>query len=587
MINKLFRRGDDAAESDKIIAMRESEVSEVKVAMPSTIQVCSRPDELPRYDMVISGTEKNCLVRLSESDAIHIAVIRIKQSEAVIVASCEIFGTKKASRLFAAVRELLQPSKIDVKTAWATPQLVAQLATLRTVATAVDAVELSDTQTETGKESMGRFLDWLRYAHSENASDIHVEIRKDNALVRMRIDGELEVMGGEHDGHYLPKHASNSIALVYNKKSEENSTSATQYNARKSMFSMVEQAIEDMTIRLRCQQIPLTNGLDFVARILKQRPPQQYSELGLLPSQVTLMERKTALSRGLIIVTGITGSGKTTLLKTIMEQMPDRDRKKLATMEDPVEYEIPGVSHSAIPRDVSDAEGSKRLMEETIAGWLRGDIDVLTMGEIRDHASGMAALTIAQTGHLAMGTLHVGSALGIPERLCSPAIGLDLHSITSPDILSLLVCMALVPMLCADCKIPLAEMPLPVQERMKRVGERFGVDTSKMHFNKPGGCACCKYRGRKGMTAVAELVDPDLPMLKLLRNRDEFAAAAYQRTKSDGRFDSDDMTGKTLFDHAFYLALQGTVDPSFAEQWSRYEDFQLYETVQSKDVRAA
>lgn len=543
------------------------------LALPENLAICRRPEDLPHYDAILSGIDKRAMVILRAEDAEHIVIIRTAPKTAAIVASTTLFYNDEARRLFSRIRENLVPKKIDLSgMLWATPALITALSQEKVTAT--QAEDDSDNQSEQGADSWKRFSEWIEYGLEENASDIHVEIRKDTAGIRFRIDGELEYMRNDTDGQYLAAQARHSVAFVYNKKTEAKSTSNSQFQASKGMYSMVSFENEKAKIRLRCQTVPLINGLDLVMRILKSDvKTYTYEELGYSPSQVKLLTNATEESRGCILIAGITGSGKTLTMKTIMERIPGRDRMKIASMEDPAEFEIEGVSQTTFQRDVSNEDESSRVFKEAITQWMRGDIDVLTVGEIRDPATGVAALTVAQTGHLAMGTIHVGSALGIPERLVSPAIGLDLHSVTAPGVLSLLMYQSLVPLLCPECKVPLHDMNRTMQERMHRIAHRFQVDVSGVHFKREGGCSHCKNRGTKGMTLAAAVIPPDETFLKFIRERNEFAAADYWASKSDGRFDTADMTGKTEWEHAFYKAIKGDIDPSSVERIKKFDAF--------------
>ncbi len=168
------------------------------------------------------------------------------------------------------------------------------------------------------------------------------------------------------------------------------------------------------------------------------------------------------------------------------------------------------------------------------------------------------------------------AAIGTFQRLSDPAVGLSLHSLTAPRIINLLVYQSLVPVLCPDCKLPLAEMPEAVQQRYARVGKRFSVDVSGMHFRQHDrNCGSCHGRGTSREEVVAEMIKPDRKLLAIMRRGDEFEAEEYWLASWDGRFDTPDMTGKTAFQHAFYKALHGLIDPSVVERFGLYDTYDI------------
>lgn len=551
--------------------------------VPPTVPVCKKPDDIGRYTTVISGSDSKSIVHLEPRDTAHIAVVRVDTKTAKIVASTDIYGTSQSQRLFSAVRERLAPHKIELEgMVWAIPGLVLQLSKLQNVVT--HQADSAEEHTESGAESWERFCEWVDYGVRMRASDIHIDVRRENTLIRYRIDGELERMENDHEGQYLSVHARHSVAFVFNKKTVKKSTSGGEYQRSKQMYSMVEYDIGSQVVRLRCQQNVTINGLDLIIRIVPAARKYTFEELGYAPSQIKMFYDALELGSGIIMVSGVTGSGKTTLIDTMYDCMPDRDKKKLVRMDDPTETEQEGVSHISFQSDVKDQKQRMADFGEQITGQLRGDPDAVSIGEVRDQATGNAVLTVSQTGLLAFGTTHVGSAIGIMERLTSPAIGLDLHSMTEEGTISLFVCQRLMPLLCEHCKIPLADAPLPTQERLKRASAKFLVDVSKVHFRRLEGCPHCREKGIKGRTAVAEVMDLDEQMLQYFRQRDSFKVAAHWASKGDGRFDTENMVGKLLFHHAFYKMLQGIIDPAEVERVKTFEKFIINK---SQGARAA
>lgn len=543
-------------------------------SLPS-LKVAKKLEEMPIYDAVISGTTKQSALQVPDRFKDSVVVVQAGR-RVYIVADSKLHGSPESTVLFQELRGLLLAKQFEeISVVWAISTLMEQLGRLKN---GINPSSINSSGISAQTETAALFRDWVHYALEENASDIHVEVRKDKALVRFRIDGALEVMRGENAGQYISSLAQNTVAFVYNKMTDAKSTSGSQFQSNKHMYSMVSYGEGNLAIKLRCQTISLVNGFDFVARILRTESRQHrlsYRQLGYTESQSKLIEDSMVTTHGLTLISGITGSGKTTTLKTMMQSIPGRSEMKLVSIEDPVEYIIEGVSHTSLQRDVSNEEDSVKVFGEAVKSWMRGDPDIMMIGEIRDSSSGVAALTQAETGHMALGTVHANSAVGIVQRLVSPAIGMDLHALTAPNILSLLIYQALVPKLCPDCKIPIETMPQSVISEFRKVAVKFNVDVWSMCFKKEGGCEACKFRGTKGMTVVAEIIKPDRKFLALLRERREFDAIDYWLSHGDGAYDSDEMKGKTVFQHAFYMALQGLIDPYTPERFEKYEHVEL------------
>lgn len=542
------------------------------------VKVYHRTSELPGHDSIISGTEKRSgvLVVLSKNDADKVVVIREAQTASVIVSS-DLLGTTAARKLFIEIRDKLAGSPIDLAaTYWATPELVLELSKQKKEIAKAELLRFSEDQ---NNEYGARFLSWLEYGLAEKATDLHVEVHGNLARIRYRVHGELEPMRNSQDGEMVASIATSTIAYAYLKMIDKKSNSSSHFSTNQYLSSTVTYQSGPVTVKMRCNQNPLANGFDFIARFTLDgaaAPNYTFAELGYSPSQVHLLEQSLVQMHGLIVIAGIPNSGKTTTARTCLRHLPDREKKKLVNLDDPVEYIQDGVSHGVIGGKLGDDAERNANYASAIANWLRGNPNVLSLGEIRDPASGVAAITAAEVGCLALGTLHAYSGVGIIQRLSDPAVGLSLHSLTAPRILNLLVYQALVPMLCPCCKLPLSAMPAPVQERYAAVGRRFDVDVSGMHFrNRDDACPECRGRGTSRQEIVAEMIKPDRKLLSMIRKGDDFGAEEYWLSTWDGRFDTPDMTGKTAFQHAFFKALHGLIDPSVVERFGLYDTYDI------------
>lgn len=440
------------------------------------------------------------------------------------------------------------------------------------------------------------FLNWLEMAAKENATDIHIEINGTTAIVRIRVDGELTPLRDASGGVYLAVEAENAMAYPFNSLGIKGSNSASSWTASKDLYCMTTpRAIGKKMISLRYQSLRGSKGPKVICRLLNtdpNAPTLSYEKLGYAESQRQLLLEVADLPAGFVIFAGVTGSGKTTTLKTFIETHPGNGKMAFYSIEDPVEYPLKGVHQMQIQRDVSDDEGSIRAFLECVKGLMRGDPDCVSIGEIRDRASAAAGQSIVETGHMAMGTVHAHLLTGCVPRLTNHEVGMDRDVLTNPNILSLLAYQALVPRLCPFCKFDAAHALADVRDRMQfhsahaneenkineilRLSEKsFKLDREALRFRNYEGCDECNHRGTAGQTVVAEMLIPDREWLQLTRAGKDYEAMVHYRSASDGKYDSEDMRGKTVFQHTLYKASYGLVDPRACQQFSSFQSFEL------------
>lgn len=361
----------------------------------------------------------------------------------------------------------------------------------------------------------------------------------------------------------------------------------------------------DSRVVLRYQSLKGYLGPKMIARLLQvdlQKPTLTYDQLGYAPSQIDLMKDVTALPSGFVLFAGVTGSGKTTTLKTFVETHPGQGSMAMYSIEDPVEYPLKGVHQIVLQRDLTDVNSSTRQYNETVASLMRSDPDVVIVGEIRDLASARAGQQIVETGHMALGTVHAHLMSGIIPRLTNDEIGMSRDGLTHPNTLSALVYQALVPKLCPHCSlnlddaleqargasddiIQIGDGPVlkpqgedeeyQLRSTVRALDERFKVSTSGLKFRRYSGCSHCNQRGTRGVTVVAEMMMPDRRWLELTREGRDYEALMHYRQTSDGRFDTPDMTGKTVLEHTLYKALGGLVDVRHCQRFDSLKRFDV------------
>ena len=278
-----------------------------------------------------------------------------------------------------------------------------------------------------------QLLDQLfQYALTHNASDIHLEPRKEKFVIRLRIDGVL------HLYKQLSSHLSSRIISRLKLLAKlDISESRLPQDGQFSFTSTLSE-----TLDFRVSTLPTHYGEKLVLRLQKNKPIHlDFRMLGLSSEQQEKLTQSLEQPQGLILVTGPTGSGKSITLYSALSYLNQTERHIL-TAEDPIEIEIDGLIQTQVNRGI-DLDFSQLLRT-----FLRQDPDVIMLGEIRDEESAKMALRAAQTGHLVLSTLHTNDALSAIERL--QQLGIQEYEIQNS--LLLVIAQRLVRKLCVKCK---------------------------------------------------------------------------------------------------------------------------------------
>jgi type IV pilus assembly protein PilB len=258
----------------------------------------------------------------------------------------------------------------------------------------------------------------LRYATEGNASDIHIEHMKDKIRVRFRVDGVLNT------SLLLPVEVHSAviarIKILSNMKLDEK---------RKPQDGRFSAKIDGRKIDFRVSTFPTYHGEKIVMRILDQeKGVQTLEKIGLSPTNLAYIRDAIKRPYGMILISGPTGSGKTTTMYSMLGEI-DKEGLNVLSLEDPIEYNIEGVSQSQIFADIgyTFATGLRTT--------LRQDPDVIMVGEIRDKETAQLAVQAALTGHLVLATIHTNNAVGAIPRLID--MGIDPYLIAPTLILTM------------------------------------------------------------------------------------------------------------------------------------------------------
>ncbi|HXH45142.1 MAG TPA: GspE/PulE family protein [Bradyrhizobium sp.] len=326
--------------------------------------------------------------------------------------------------------------------------------------------------------------DMFETAVELRASDIHIEPGRSSLAIRMRIDGLLRS---------VPTPAGIPPAAVISRIKILAGLNIAERRLPQDGGARVRAARSEVDIRVAI--MPTQHGESAVIRLLpRDRALLSIDKLGFLPGDQSKLRRMLALPHGMIIVTGPTGSGKTTTLATVLSLLNEPTRKIL-TIEDPVEYEIPGVSQSQAKPAIG------LTFATALRSFVRQDPDVIMVGEIRDSETAHVAIHAALTGHLVLTTLHTETAAAAVPRL----LDLGVEAFLLRSTLRAVIAQRLVRQLCDRCKSsrPLTRDDLDADPRYAAVGLSVG----NVIF-EPVGCERCGqvgYRGRIGVFEVLEM----------------------------------------------------------------------------------
>ncbi|WP_050631340.1 GspE/PulE family protein [Bradyrhizobium viridifuturi] len=337
--------------------------------------------------------------------------------------------------------------------------------------------------------------DLIEKAVELRASDIHIEPFSAGLMVRLRIDGLLRPVAALSG--VLPQAVVSRIKIIAN-------LNIAERRLPQDGAARLRAGRTDIDIRVAI--MPTQHGESAVIRILpKDRGLLVVEKLGFSEPDEIKLRRLLKLPHGMIVITGPTGSGKTTTLATILSILNEPSRKIL-TIEDPVEYELPGVNQSQIKPAIG------LTFATALRSFVRQDPDVIMVGEIRDTETAHVAVHAALTGHLVLTTLHTETAAAAVPRLLD--LGVEGYLLRS--VLRGVIAQRLVRQLCERCKAarPLASADFTEDPRLAALG--FKADEI---IQEPCGCERCGGTGYRGRLGVFELLELSNELRELIGER--------------------------------------------------------------------
>jgi general secretion pathway protein E len=328
--------------------------------------------------------------------------------------------------------------------------------------------------------------DLLERAMELRASDIHIEPFRNGLVVRMRVDGLLRAVPAP--ARALPQALISRIKILAGLNIAER---------RLPQDGAARMRVARSEIDIRVATMPTQHGESAVIRLLpRDRGLLEVAKLGLSAGDERKLARLLDLPHGLVVVTGPTGSGKTTTLATMLSILNEPTRKIL-TIEDPVEYEIPGINQSQVKPSIGLSFAT------AMRAFVRQDPDVIMVGEVRDPETANIAIHAALTGHLVLTTLHTETAAAAVPRL----VDLGVEGFLLQSTLRAVIAQRLVRVLCDRCKEQhvLSAADIDADPRYKVLGFAPGETVCR-----PVGCERCGgvgYRGRSGVFELLVMTD--------------------------------------------------------------------------------
>jgi general secretion pathway protein E/type IV pilus assembly protein PilB len=337
-------------------------------------------------------------------------------------------------------------------------------------------------------------------AHRLRASDIHIEPLEKRLRLRYRIDGNMQEMKDP------PKRLQSSI--ISRIKIMSNISIAEKRLPLDGRIALA--TVDGPTLDLRVSTVPTIHGESVVMRILdKKNLMLGLPELGFFADDQAILERVINYADGIFLVTGPTGSGKSTTLYACLNTINKPDRK-LITVEDPVEYQLPGVNQVAVNTEIG------MTFAAALRAMLRQAPNIIMVGEIRDVETASIAINASLTGHLVFSTLHTNDAPSAITRLVDMGVKPFLVSSSIRAVLA----QRLIRKICPDCKQPYT----PTEAELRALN-LLSANLSEARFSKGHGCDRCRgtgYRGRAGIfeifvvdDEIRHLINEGVPVSKI------------------------------------------------------------------------
>ena len=360
------------------------------------------------------------------------------------------------------------------------------------------------------------------------ASDIHIEPQEKVLRIRFRIDGVLHVQT-ESDAKIAPAMALRLKLISGLDISEKRLPQDGRFavNIRKN------------PVDVRISTMPTQYGESIVMRLLNQNTGLLgLDSLGLHPRILERMRSCVRRPSGMVLVTGPTGSGKTTTLYAALSEL-NTTEKKIVTVEDPVEYRLPGINQVQVHEKI------ELTFDRVLRSALRQDPDIVLVGEMRDQTTAEIGMRAAITGHMVLSTLHTNDVISTPIRLLDMGVPRYMVALS----LQMVLAQRLVRVICENC----AEVHTPAPHEHEWLRYELGEKVDAYTYKHGRGCAHCGGTGYQGRTGVYEMLEMTNELVEAINSDDTGTFVQTARRQ---------MAGETLRRDAVRLVVQGrtTID---------------------------
>ena len=404
-------------------------------------------------------------------------------------------------------------------------------------------------------KGIARATDLLELAVTTEASDIHVEARREGATILFRVHGVMRVMAENIDFDEAQR-----LIQTYYVNSQYANTTFDPMSPCDGQFNFIDPNTDKAYIaRLNC--VPTAQrGLKLVTRLRNPLEVQDIAEAGYSTKQMQLIRNALACTEGMLLFCGPTNSGKSTSVTSLIASLP-RSRC-VVELADPIEAYLPNCTHVSLN---SSGENSEDLAGLLIEATVRQDTDILVLGEIRSAQTASAAEKLAEQGKLVISTLHTGTVLGVYSRLTG--LGMTSHLLSLPGFFRAAAAQRLIPTLCPACcrdEPPLAQRE--ANRRLRGILKMSHADQlGEIRYHNPEGCGDCQHTGIISRTLVAEVMLVDDAV------RAMFASGDLHRLRS---YLVSEQGMESMHRHALDKVLTGILDPFHVE--ARIEPFSAH-----------
>ncbi len=533
----------------------------------------SSPDELAR---MTPGFAHSLSAQFNvDALAARVCPVRLTDQSVAVFALAEHVGSDQADEL---VRRIVQsgcalanPSRYIL----AAPLL---LAIARNQVTAQSLAGAPGARLAQSKTALAdAFHDLVEWGVRNGASDLHVNVclREPESEVKYSISGRY--VSPERFRRMPTSMLMDMLSVAWMDIAGGN---GAVFDPTAEQQGSMSRLVDGRDIMLRWASLAADRGPSVCLRLLEREACAclpTLEQLGYLPEQINLIRRVMVSEGGAIVFAGTVGSGKSTTLASLIAGLPPQ--RKVITIEDPVEYLIPQAIQNTVARNLDTAAHQNYAAK--LRALKRSAMSDVLLGEIRDQETGRAFMDLAGSGVNIYTTVHAPSARLVPERLASDFIGISRDFLATPGMLKLLVCQALLPVLCRHCALPAhalcdgaadagAHCRSGKQWRMwlNLIQDLYPCPVDSLRVRNAQGCPACRkqhlpeFNGYAGRTVVAEAIEPALQPAFLESIRGSSIQACLDgRPAFAPRQEGDPALTRSALECAMFKAAQGTIDP--------------------------